>query len=94
MFSVSSSLCKIHRSFTGSVFGDGLVKIRRSSGSAGRERVTADFLFFFGFGRRPIVKIPQGLKMYKFALLPVEKREESLRASSHVFFGGITNGRE
>jgi hypothetical protein len=47
MFSVSSSLCKIYRSFYRSVFGDGLVKIRRSSGSAGRERVTADFLFFF-----------------------------------------------
>jgi hypothetical protein len=39
-------------------------------------------------------EIPQGLKMYKFALLPVEKREESLRASSQVFFWGITNGRE
>jgi hypothetical protein len=47
MFSVSSSLCKIYRSFNGSVFGDGLAKIRRSSGSAGRERVTADFVCFF-----------------------------------------------
>jgi hypothetical protein len=47
MFSVSSSLCKIYRSFYGSVFGDGLVKIGRSSGSAGRERVTADFFCFF-----------------------------------------------
>jgi hypothetical protein len=34
------------------------------------------------------------LNLYKFALLPVEKREESLQASSHIFFWGITNGRE
>ncbi len=76
----------------------GLFLVMDSSRSAGVQDVRATeshggfFLllpsccFFFGFVSRRIVKIPQELNLYKFALLPVEKREESLQASSHIFF--------